>query len=589
MQGPRKHDQYSLHLVSWKIWDIRQKPVWLQETSQHHRPADGLERYLCDTFAQRQQAVGLFFDLEKACETTWQYGIIPDLYRIGLRGRPIFVSEYLRDRRIRVRIGTTLSDEFYLEEGVPTGGVLAVTCLGLKNNELPSYIARDVFRALFVDDLAVCFRGRSLDTIERHLQQAVNAIQEWATRNGFSVVAHKCKVVHFTAPQSRAQRPPTVRIGNTLLSVEELAKFLGLWWDSHLHKFDRTTGDLYAPRPNGRGDMTRPPAPPIGLKVEEAMTSAETNAELVCPLRTTNFPPGTHGYDPKRHDLIEGVNKCKISRQEAQAKFNEYCEAQGSHDEVYTDGSKMNERVGAATIINRYFQNGETTCRQLSKRLTDNSTIFAAEATAISLALNHYRLIVPVHHNVVVYSDSISCLQAIEDEDTENPFICHIMNLLWVLSDRGTCVCFCWIPSHCGIEGNERMDQLAKETLDQDIDPLASVHYTDLKPLVNSYIQQLVQTKWDVAVHGQDLYFVKPTLGQPKKIQHLTRAEEVVITRLLSPIFCPEDHRLLVTTVVKHWALTICSWGVQCYRNVVTNTTQLTHWMPSLRQFPRLA
>ena len=133
-----------------------------------------------------------------------------------------------------------------------------------------------------------------------------------------------------------------------------------------LHEFDRTTRDLYAPRPNGRGGMTRPPAPPIGLKVEGAMTSAEINAELVCPLRTPNFPPGTHDYDPKRHDLIEGVSKCMISRQEAQAKFNEFREAQGSHDEVYTDGSKMNERVGAAAVINRHFQNGETTCRQLS-------------------------------------------------------------------------------------------------------------------------------------------------------------------------------------------------------------------------------
>ena len=86
-----------------------------------------LERYLRDAFAQRQQAVGLFFDLEKAYETTWQYGIIRDLHRIGLRGRlPVFVSEYLRDSR--VRFGTTLSDEFYPEEGVPTGGVLAVTC-----------------------------------------------------------------------------------------------------------------------------------------------------------------------------------------------------------------------------------------------------------------------------------------------------------------------------------------------------------------------------------------------------------------------------------------------------------------------------
>ena len=97
---------------------------------------------------------------------------------------------------------------------------------------------------------------------------------------------------------------------------------------------------------------------------------------------------------------------------------------------------------------------------------------------------------------------------------------------------RSTRVRFCWVPSHCGIDGNERVDQLARETLDQDIDPLASVHYTDMKPLVNSYIQKLVQTKWDVAVHGRDLYLVKPKLGPPKKFQHLTRAEEVVITRL---------------------------------------------------------
>ena len=31
-----------------------------------------------------------------------------------------------------------------------------------------------------------------------------------------------------------SQRPPTVRIGNTPLPVEESTKFLGLWWDSHL-------------------------------------------------------------------------------------------------------------------------------------------------------------------------------------------------------------------------------------------------------------------------------------------------------------------------------------------------------------------
>ena len=114
----------------------------------------------------------------------------------------------------------------------------------------------------------------------------------------------------------------------------------------------------------------------------------------------------------------------------------------------------------------------------------------------------------------------MSCLQAIESEYTESPLICHIMNLLWALSDKGTHVRFCWVPSHCGIEGNEIVDQLAKETLDHDINPLTTVHYADLKPVMNSYIQQKVQIKWDVSIHGRDLYLLKPTLRPPRKFKH---------------------------------------------------------------------
>ena len=47
------------------------------------------------------------------------------------------------------------------------------------------------------------------------------------------------------------------------------------------------------------------------------------------------------------------------------------------------------------------------------------------------------------------------------------------------------------------------MDQLAKKTVDHD--PLTTVHFADLKPLVNSYIQQEVWIKWDVFIYGRDL------------------------------------------------------------------------------------
>ena len=46
--------------------------------------------------------------------------------------------------------------------------VTSVTCFGLKINKLPSCIARDIFRAVFVDDLVICFRGPSLGAIGIH-------------------------------------------------------------------------------------------------------------------------------------------------------------------------------------------------------------------------------------------------------------------------------------------------------------------------------------------------------------------------------------------------------------------------------------
>ena len=95
-----------------------------------------------------------------------------------------------------------------------------------------------------------------------------------------------------------------------------------------LHEFDQTTRDLYVPRPNGRGGMTWPPTHPIGLKVKEAIASAEIDDNLDCSMRIPAFPPGTHNI-PKRHNLIEGVNTCMISRLEAQAKFREYQETLG--------------------------------------------------------------------------------------------------------------------------------------------------------------------------------------------------------------------------------------------------------------------
>ena len=56
-----------------------------------------------------------------------------DLHDIGLRSRlPNFISNFLSDRSFNVRIGSTLSDTFEQEQGVPQGSIMSPTLFDIK-------------------------------------------------------------------------------------------------------------------------------------------------------------------------------------------------------------------------------------------------------------------------------------------------------------------------------------------------------------------------------------------------------------------------------------------------------------------------
>ena len=80
-----------------------------------------------NAFIQKKHTIGIFFDLEKAYDTTWRKGILLEMYKLKLRGNlPIFIQNFLTDRCLKVRIGDTYSTLQPQEEGVPQGSVLSV-------------------------------------------------------------------------------------------------------------------------------------------------------------------------------------------------------------------------------------------------------------------------------------------------------------------------------------------------------------------------------------------------------------------------------------------------------------------------------
>jgi len=111
-----------------------------------------LETFIREAFIQKQHAVAIFFDLEKAYDdTTWKHGIMKDLFDAGLRGRlPLFIQGFLQNRHFQVRLGSHTSDVFAQEMGVPQGSILSVTLFAIKINSIVKSLSPGVECSLYV-------------------------------------------------------------------------------------------------------------------------------------------------------------------------------------------------------------------------------------------------------------------------------------------------------------------------------------------------------------------------------------------------------------------------------------------------------
>ena len=70
-------------------------------------------------------------------------------------------------------------------------------------------------------------------TIERQLQQNLDKIQNWATKNGFKFSKSKTQCVHFCRLRKHKKYPELYISGSKIIVVDE-TKFLGVTFDKKL-------------------------------------------------------------------------------------------------------------------------------------------------------------------------------------------------------------------------------------------------------------------------------------------------------------------------------------------------------------------
>ena len=593
-----------------------------------------LDSAVRQSFASKQHTFAVFFDIEKAYDTAWRHAILRKLRKAGIRGHMgYFLANFIRERSFRVRVGSSLSDRYLQESGVPQGSVLSVTLFGVLINDICNSLPPTVRRSLFVDDFAIWVSTSTSVSAQRQLQLCIDSLTRWSLLNGFKFSTGKTACIHFCR---RTRYCPDIRLrlyGQSVPMRSE-AKFLGVVYDKrltygpHITRLrekcamrmnvlkvtsrmsfgaDRTTllqlyhalirsvldyasivydGALHKTKQSLdslhhacvriatgafrtsrrasllvdggempldlrrkrlalfyackiRQDPDHPTFPWIFNQalVEQFLATRRCSSQALCVrihkwLGNTDIDLSCLAMRHISHlepwrmtapccdlNLLEHSKSSTIPEE-----FKQYAlERIASYTDFrtfFTDGSKGAEGVGSAFVsdtISRGF------------RLPDTASVFTSELYAIYQVLKHIRR--HSYDHCLIVTDSASAAMALRSQRISLALILKILELLTDICSAGGEVKLLWVPSHVGIEGNERADDAAKiASRSPNIRPL-KVGVGDLKPAINRLVLDEWQSRWE----GEPdcaLKSIRPRIDRWESSSRRNRAEEVALTRL---------------------------------------------------------
>lgn len=277
--------------------------------------------------------------------------------------------------------------------------------------------------------------------------------------------------------------------------------------------------DVFSASPNPSSTQRRKAILPFSNRISaDISTIIPPNTEVM-----VNTPPSTPPWLRMRPKIILKLHsdepKNPTNYHVLKIKYHEVRSSYPDYEAVFTDGSRINNSTASACIILNHT---------LMKKLPDHFSVFSAELHAISMSLSHIQQY--TQHRYIIFTDSLSSLQAINSYYPQNPLVTNIQNQLHHLL-LITDILFCWIPSHIGIAGNELADKAAKMALTT---PTADtpVSSSDLRQHVNALIINKWQKLWDQE-NNNKLHTIQPTITRRiPNIHQLSRRERSVITRL---------------------------------------------------------
>ncbi len=208
-----------------------------------------LDEWLTDI--NKQESVGiLFVDFSKAFDLVDVKILLKKLkaYKLGESALQWFAS-YMGERKQRVKINATYSQNLLVKSGVPQGSILGPLLFLIYINDLPLQPTLNT-TSMFADDATSSASGKTPSDVEQKLQLKALNMENWCTSNKMVLNVGKTKVMLLTSKQklNRQETTPSLNVmiqGKSLIQVK-CEKLLGvqidqsLSWDEQIKKQKQT-------------------------------------------------------------------------------------------------------------------------------------------------------------------------------------------------------------------------------------------------------------------------------------------------------------------------------------------------------------
>ena len=190
-----------------------------------------------------KRVLAAFMDFNKAFDPVWHPGLLLKLGNCGLQPNALrWLSDYLSDRKLVFRVGSTLSSPQLITAGAPQGSHLGPVLFTVIINDLPSAVR--VPTELYADDALlhqVISRTHPLDDAAV-LQASLSPASSWATCWNGRFSPEKTVLMEIKPPNSASTPLSPVLLEGQPVNILVHHKRLGitfqsdLSWSAHLEK-----------------------------------------------------------------------------------------------------------------------------------------------------------------------------------------------------------------------------------------------------------------------------------------------------------------------------------------------------------------